>query len=402
MSQEAIRTGELMAKHIQGTLTPVERAELETLMHTAPAAQELLDQYNSAGIPKTDQDYLETLDSIKVWKQLQQKTKAGRVDGKHRSIKRWFYYAAAILLMVSFATLYLHQSDKQVVDVPLATTHDVEPGMNKAKLTLSDGRELLLDDVETGELLEEPAGISIQKTADGQLTYTIHNTGKDADIHSTNTISTPRGGQYRVILPDGTKVWLNSSSSLTYPVHFADNSRRVKMTGETYFEVSKSLDGSGKRIPFFVESPNQTIEVLGTHFNINAYSDEENIRTTLLEGSVRLTSVNNREGILLKPGEQAKLYNERFSVTQVNVESAVDWKNGDFIFANENLPAIMRKIARWYDVDIQYQQGLSLEENFNGRVSRGKKLSEVIKVLSISADIDLKIVDQKILISHKK
>ena len=309
---------------------------------------------------------------------------------------------AAAVCLFAFAGIYFYPSTQQQVGEPsLTVAHDVAPGMNKATLTLSDGRELLLDDVEIGELTAE-SGISIQKSANGQLIYTVQSQDAVSDINAVNTIHTPRGGQYQVVLPDGTKVWLNSSSSLTYPVHFAAESRRVEMTGETYFEVEQLLDASGKRIPFIVECPGQTIEVLGTHFNINAYADEQQIRTTLLEGSVRLRAKDGKNNILLRPGQQAKLQGNQFSIAKVSVESSIDWKNGDFYFADESLPVIMRKIARWYDVDIQYKQNLSLQENFNGSVSRGKKLSEVLRVLSISADVDLKLVDRTILVDKKK
>lgn len=306
---------------------------------------------------------------------------------------RFRWLAAAVVLLTLSAGLYFYQQlvPELTKVFPEQFTADIAPGGNKAILTLSDGSEISLTDAENGALTKQ-SGIKIIKTADGQLVYDA--SAAKSSSEASNTITTPRGGQYQVNLPDGTKVWLNAASSLKFPLTFTDQKNRiVELSGEAYFEVAKN-----KNQPFKVitevrpdqEGRAQIIEVLGTHFNVNAYPDEESIRTTLLEGSVRL---NNK--VILKPGQQSIFAYDHFHLVPADTEEAVAWKNGYFMFANEDLRSIMRKISRWYDLEIVYQ-GKTTDNTFIGTVSRFKEVSEVLNILELTRTVHFKIEGRRI------
>lgn len=313
---------------------------------------------------------------------------------------RFRWLAAAVVLLTLSVGLYFY---RQVVPEPAKVfpehvRADIAPGGNKAILILADGSEISLTDAENGALARQ-AGITIRKTAEGQVIYDAGAaSGSENEVSNGqpkyNTIATPRGGQYQVNLPDGTKVWLNAASALTFPQSFRKlKERHVVLNGEAYFEVAKN-----KHQPFKVmttvrpdqEGREQVIEVLGTHFNVNAYQDEESIVTTLLEGSIRL---NNK--LTLKPNQQSIFAYDHFHVIPADTEEAVAWKNGYFMFANEDLRSIMRKISRWYNVEIVYQ-GKTTDNTFIGTVSRFKEVSEVLNILELTKTVHFKIEGRKI------
>lgn len=293
--------------------------------------------------------------------------------------------AAAIILVASLG-IYLYRTNLAAEPQPLAGVqeNDILPGGNRATLTLADGRRIDLNEARNGELANQ-SGIRVTKTADGQLVYTISDSGPASKDLSYNTIETPFGGQYQVNLPDGSRVWLNSASSLKYPVHFSGNERKVEITGEAYFEVARN-----PAMPFRVKNEGQTIEVLGTHFNVMSYPGESTINTTLLEGSVKVFSSKGSK--LLTPGQQARNGNGGIDVVTVDTEEVIAWKNGFFIFKSEDAQSIMRQISRWYDVDIEIQGDIS-RKNFGGRISRSRNISEVLEVLESTGSIKFKIVN---------
>lgn len=308
---------------------------------------------------------------------------------KFQSVFRWL--AAAMILIALGLYFYPGFREAEKVIYPSRYASRILPGGNKAILTLSDGSEISLTDAENGALTKQ-SGIKITKTADGQLVYDA--SASRSSSEASNTITTPRGGQYQVNLPDGTKVWLNAASSLKFPLTFTDQKNRiVELSGEAYFEVAKN-----KHQPFKVvttvrpdqEGREQIIEVLGTHFNVNAYPDEESIVTTLLEGSIRL---NNK--LTLKPNQQSIFAYDHFHVVPADTEEAVAWKNGYFMFANEDLRSIMRKISRWYNLEIVYQ-GKTTDNTFIGTVSRFKEVSEVLNILELTRTVHFKIEGRKI------
>jgi len=363
--------------------------------------------------------------------------------------------AAAVLLVVGLGVFFYtprHLEGSAATRDLLA--NDIKPGGNKAYLVLSNGKRLSLTDAANGELAKE-AGVEITKTADGQVIYTAKaplspqggslpggargsdGASSDGIKHSNalNTIETPRGGQYQIRLPDGSKVWLNAASKLIYPVSFNGRGQRVvELSGEAYFEIFKN-----KLQPFVVKSKNQEVTVLGTHFNVNSYNDEPDTKTTLLEGSVRVSSLqplsasggemptgqrggngsagNSNSslpargisprggerfgGVILKPGEQSIIDRNRnfdIRVQEVqNLEAAVAWKNGTFIFDSEPIQEVMRKVARWYDVDVEYRTTPSTKK-FTGAIARTENISQILALFEKTDGVKFEIVGRKIIV----
>ena len=219
-----------------------------------------------------------------------------------------------------------------------------------------------------------------------------------ADNDITNTINTPRGGQYKINLPDGTKVWLNAASSLTYPSQFTAKERRVELSGEAYFEVASQVLTNSKgnsKIPFIVKTQNQEVEVIGTHFNVKAYNDDNDSETTLLEGKVKVVGYSNgvksNEEKILNVGQSAIWNNGKIVIEAVNTEKAIAWKDGKFAFSGENIKDLMSNISRWYNVEVAYDGDVS-EVNFEGSISRYETISEVLRKLELTGTVHFKIV----------
>jgi hypothetical protein len=292
--------------------------------------------------------------------------------------------AAAIILIISISYLFLNRSTYND-----HTATIIEPGRDKATLVLSSGKTIVLEDVANGKLTEE-LGTTIEKTEKGGINYKIEG---NTDVRiAMNLLNVPKGGQFQITLSDGTKVWLNSNSSLKYPSAFSASERRVELKGEAYFEVSKN-----KQKPFIVETSLQKVEVLGTKFNINAYDDESSTQTSLAEGSVRVSCKNNTT--LLKPGQQSTLTDQNIAVRSTNLDQVLDWKNGDFNFSNNNLKEIMRKISRWYNIEVIFEGPIS-QETYVAQISRKKRLNDVLRALQLSGSIKYSIRNNKLYISQ--
>lgn len=316
---------------------------------------------------------------------------------KYRKLYVWIASAAAIFIIgsVSFYSFF-YKDQVSSIDSRLVL-NDINAGGNKAVLTLSDGTKVLLDTAKNGIISGQP-GLKITKAADGQLVYTYtavskYNSATEKDLY--NTISTPKGGQYQVVLPDGTKVWLNASSSLRFPTQFADSERSVSLWGEGYFEVVHD-----RKSPFFVKTTKQEVKVLGTHFNINSYADEKVVKTTLLEGSVQVSQLSeNGQSKLLKPGEQAANNDKDILVKSADIESIIAWKNGDFVLRNEDFKATMRKIARWYNIEVVYGSDAPEDLELGGWVSRTKNLSAVLKLMELTGKVHFKIEGRRVTVT---
>ena len=307
------------------------------------------------------------------------------VHGVH-FLKRYRWAAAALLLLAATAVLFTmrntnHQDITGKGRQP-SPVYDAAPGKNGALLTLADGSTVLLDSAGNGTVATQ--GNTKVVLNNGQLSYEPE---KGSTAIAFNTMTTPRGRQFQLILPDGSRVWLNAASSITYPTSFTEQERKVTITGEAYFEINHLQDAGGKKVPFVVNAAGCQVEVLGTHFNVNSYKDEESIKTTLLEGKVKITPVLSSQPIanssqLLSPGQQAQLSNNKLSViNNPDIEAVVAWKNGLFNFHKADLPTLMRQLSRWYDVDIVYQ-GTIPGRLFGGEIERNLHLSQVLKILS--------------------
>jgi transmembrane sensor len=301
--------------------------------------------------------------------------------------------AASIVLCLSIGSYFLFQKQDHIKVAGRVLVHDLEPGSNKAVLTIGNGQKIVLTGAHNGRLAVQ-GNMIVHKTSDGQVVYQAdQNPGDGLSDVIYNTMSTPRGGKYDLVLSDGTKVWLDAASSITYPTTFSKDSREVSMTGQAYFEVAHYAAK-----PFRVTVNGQTVEVLGTHFNINAYEDELSTRTTLLEGRVKVSKGN--ESAILNPGQQSLITTavpNRINVKEAHIEEATAWKDGHFHFEADNIQSVMRQMARWYDVDIEYNGAIPVR-SFSGDIDRNSKASVALKILSISR-VHFKIDGKKIIVT---
>lgn len=296
--------------------------------------------------------------------------------------EQWIYVlkrlsgTAAVMILVGIGIYFLRYENEKIGSevAVIPVLNDVPPGGNKAILTLADGKQVILDSLKNGSILKT-ADFEINKSEDGQLVYhALDRNYENAVTTDLNMVSTPRGGEYKVILPDGSKVWLNAASSLKFPAVFRGNIREVELKGEAYFEVAKN-----EAMPFKVRSKHADIEVLGTHFNVRAYNDELSMKTTLVEGSVKVRTPNtiNR----LKPGEQAVLENNKVHIIDnIDVQEQIAWKNGLFQFKDASLEDVMKQAALWYDLKVSYT-GEIPKKYFTGKTSRRVNASEFLNML---------------------
>lgn len=316
--------------------------------------------------------------------------------------KHWLKYAAAILLLGSAAYFFIGYNKKNqntiVAKTQNSKTEEIVPGGNKALLTLADGSTIILDSAANG-LLSQQGTIKIQKLDNGLLAYAINGklvTKNDQAFY--NTITTPRGGQYQVSLSDGTKVWLNAASSIHFPVVFTGTERKVEITGEAYFEVAKN-----KGMPFKVTAGSSEVEVVGTHFNINSYADEPLIKTTLLEGMVKVTAPafgTNQPPEFLQPGQQTTINKQGkiIVIKNADLEETMAWKNGRFQFKSADLKSILRQISRWYDADIVYRGNVDM--HFSGQLPRNDNVNKIFEKLALTGEVHFKVEGRKIIVSR--
>jgi transmembrane sensor len=296
--------------------------------------------------------------------------------------------AAVVMFVISVGFIFLRTGKPEAGSSPVLAA--IRPAGKDAVLQLTGGKTIVLDQVQPG-LLAEQGNSLIQKSAEGRLTYSGNRRVPAGEDTSSNTLSTPKGGNYELVLSDGSRVWLNAQSSLRFPTSFHGAERKVFLSGEAYFEIAKN-----KNMPFRVVSGNQTVEVLGTHFNINAYQDEATINTTLLEGAVRVLSGAGKS-TSISPGQQAVNYGrgKHIEVKNVSTDSAVDWKEGEFRFVNEDIGVIMRKLSRWYDVEIIYKGNLK-DKVFVGKISRYASIMDVLNMLELTRTVHFKIEGRKV------
>jgi len=335
------------------------------------------------------------------WEEMFNSIVDDRKKTKVRSLwSRVIPIAAAIIVVVSAGMLiWGNQQEKNQKTQTASIKKDIAPGGNKAILKLADGTEIVLDGHSTGMLANED-GTKISKTADGMLLYdatksTGHVTAAATENH-INTLSTPSGGQYMLILPDKTKVWLNAESSISYPSVFAGEERNVSLIGEAYFEVSKD-----KQHPFKVKAGAAEVKVLGTHFNIMSYAQEGQTQVSLAEGSVRVDLGNDSK--VLSPGQQAsiKAGSTHITLRNVDIDEVTNWKNGLFQFDNTPLEQVMRQIERWYSVDVVYE-GVKPDLYITGMISRSNNVSKILTLIEETGGIEFEIGDKQIVVKKSK
>lgn len=330
------------------------------------------------------------------------------VAEKEKPVRKLFSrlgVAAAVLvgLMIGYGLYTKEEAGGSEAEA--VAFEDALPGDNRAKLTLANGESIFLDGASRGKLAEE-GEVSIIKTGEGEIVYRFAaNSAVSRKAAEYNKIETPKAGQYKVILPDGTNAWLNAASSIEFPTMFDPEQRIVEVTGEVYFEVAK-LEKDKRAIPFRVFCGGQTIEVLSTIFNVNSYPEEEAIRTTLIEGSIGVKSRDKKgSDVILKPGQQAQLARKKadaatsasdFDVKQVETEAIVAWKEGYFRFDEVSLPELMRQVSRWYDMQVVYEGAIS-DYAFVGQIERSANLSKVLRILELGG-VKFRVEERKIIV----
>jgi transmembrane sensor len=405
VNQKITEISYLLLRHLRGELNEEERQTLENWVTANEGNRQLFSEINDEKQLAATLAHYMAVDTNRVEAKIRQQLAddTEKIDTSftrpvhrvHFLKQSWWKYAAAIIILFGAGTyLYIHnQNEKPSVtqNNPVPVQNDVAPGGNRATLTLADGSKIVLDSAKSGELAREE-NATITKTADGKIVYDPNE--KLADKILFNTMATPRGGQYQLTLPDGSQVWLNAESSITYPTAFPGSERKVSITGEAYFEVAHNA-----KQPFRVETGSQMVEVLGTHFNINAYKEEPTINTTLLEGSIRLSSTFVHTSLILKPGQQGQLAENKLTLAaKPDVEQVMAWKNGAFNFENLPLATALREIARWYDVEVIYSNGIP-QVTLGGGMGRDLNLSQVLKALQYF-DVDARLENRKLYISQ--
>lgn len=370
----------LLQKYQEGTLSNEEKDKLDAwYLHKASNSNQQLNEY----------ELEDSYDYLKSKLPLHQEPKV---------ISIWprVAVAASIAVLMGAGIFYFAKSEKEQNIQVAAKPVEIAPGGNRGILTLSNGKQIVLSDITAKDTIAKEGDqdeVTIKIDANGVITYVINpnaDTSKE-DENSFNTLSTPTGGQYNIVLADGTKVFLNAVSSIKYPTQFNGSKRIVEVDGEAYFEVAKD-----KSKPFIVKSDKQSIEVLGTHFNVHAYDNESVVKTTLLEGSVAVTSRDQKA--ILKPGQQSGVSDNaaKISIKEVDTEAAIAWKNGRFKFDNADLKSVMKQLERWYGIKVEYRGDVS-DVRFNGGTFRNKNLSEVLKVLELS-NIKFKVEGKTIIV----
>lgn len=379
---------ELIDRYISGRLQEGDKATLRKLLDDPRYAQELErimdEQLASRAAGKYD--YPEVVARIKQG--VEEKIKE---QIPVRRIPTWARIAAAAVVLIA-STLILRMLIRQKPSpqpelVQPTAERPIAPGSNKATLTLADGSRITLDSTGKQVIQQDNAIIHQQQ---GHLQYTSAGTAENI---SYNILSTPTGGQYQVTLPDGSRVWLNAASSLRFPTAFKGDERNVTLTGEAYFEIAQHASS-----PFKVMANDVEIEILGTHFNVMAYADEHNTTTTLLQGAVKVHSPG--KAVLLKPGQQAQFNHgtQGLLVSAADAESAVAWKNGYFSFSNENIQSAMRKIARWYNVDIEYRGDVTHKALW-GTISKFENIREVLSMLELTGTMHFSMEGRRVIVT---
>jgi transmembrane sensor len=401
--EQASRIAYLISGYLRQTLSEKEHDELDEWMTASDDNQRLFEELTD---PKNIEKGLKEYgapDTEAALKRIKRKIQFTSRPAKQKSISKKilrYSIAASIVLIAGTIMIFLLMNKKDKPEISKTEKVDIQPGGNKARLMIANGKVIDLEKARNG-LLDSAEGNEVLKTAEGQLSYES-NTNKAKGYH---ILTTPVGGQYQVTLPDGTRVWLNAESSLKYPVVFGGE-RVVELTGEGYFEAAPSDSPQGGGLgTFVVKLDNGTeVRVLGTSFNIMAYNDEAEIKTTLLEGRVKIGRWPLAVGpeiisIELKPGEQAQA-DKSGSIkvnTDVNVDEAVAWKNGQFKFKDQPIEVVMRQVARWYDAEVVYE-GKKTDYHFNATIYRKEPVSKLLELLEATNRVHFVIEGKKIVV----
>lgn len=379
---------DILAKYEAGTITEDELQVLENWYASFEANPNLIDRLSvEERLRRKSQLQEKIFDQIDV--EIAASTPVPKkLSFLHPGNRLW--QAAASLVFLCAVSFYIFKQQADQSPTPAEKqSSSIHPATDKAILTLGNGEKILLDESKNGELSSE-GNIHINKLKPGNLVYTA---GKNVDKVHVNTLATPRGGRYQLTLADGTQVWLNAQSSISYPSAFRGSSREVSISGEVYFEVAHNA-----AMPFRVRSENQVIEVLGTHFNVNTYTSRSRTKTTLLSGSIALANAHQR--VVLKPGEQGIVAGESLSIKNVEPAEVIAWKEGYFDFTDADIGSVVDELGRWYNVDIQYR-GTPTSETFTGRIPRSWSFEKVLNLLKTFKSIQVEMQGRRLIVETK-
>jgi len=403
--QQAFENAELIIKHLKGNLNHQEQELLNKWLSEDERNISFLEGLREDEAFRNDSQFFSSLDVNSAWQKVSKHTRLKQETKFWEKAIQWRQVAIIIFFLTAGLLFYTKFNKEKEPEITLKvksnSKDDVLPGGDKAMLELADGSVVILEKVNNGNL-QDQNGTKIIKQ-DGRLVYNAAQ-GNPSDKISYNKISTPKGGQYHIILPDGSKVWLNAESALRFPTMFTGNERQVELTGEAYFEVAKlevpfSSAETGKMKPFKVQTNGVNIEVLGTHFNVMAYSNEKSVNTTLLEGSVRVSHLKTNNSQMLKPGQQARI-NESIKIVNVDTEEAIAWKNGFFHFNGADIQTVMGQIERWYNVEVDYE-GEITSKHFTGIISREINASKVLDMLELTGGVKFEIKGKRISVKSR-
>ena len=395
MSEEFLYYKYLAEKYIQNSCTPEETKELFDYFNKPSSNRILLDKIRAQfQLAMEEAPVIPEETSKRMAAQLMQDISGSQAaSARRRRLVRWAAVAAVLLFLTASGYLLMEQQPAtpvSFVEKQQDKKSDIQPGGNRARLTLANGTVIVLDSTQNG-MLTHQGGSRVLKMNGGKLAYSMTDQGNPQAV-VYNTITTPRGGSYQLVLADGSKVWLNAASSLRFPTSFNGRARTVELKGEAYFEIAENKDR-----PFQVKAEQMRVAVLGTRFNVKAYPDEPFIQATLLQGAVNVMGAKNK--LFLKPGQQAQLFKAGGAMHKqwTDTAVAVAWKNGGFSFDNTSIYDIMRQISRWYDVDIRYED--SVQVRLNGHISRTADVAKVFKILALTREVRFEIQGRKIVVS---
>jgi len=394
-----LRIADLIKKHLQEELTTQEKGELGVWLSESDENRRFFHRFDDPVYVAGELQMMATADTETMLVKTLERIGAEPRPVVRMGWKRWAVAASVLLVISTAAWLVLKTNAPHTIAVkpPDAAVKDVAAGTDKAILTLSDGSRIVLDSAVNGQLAKQ--GRTQVMKADGQLKYNHEpgEAGREAAI-IYNTVSTPRGGQYQLVLQDGTKVWLNAASTLKFPTAFTGAERKVELKGEGYFEVQHD------KKPFKVITPAETVEVLGTHFNVMAYTDEPQSKTTLLEGKVSVSPArptnNDQRTTILLPGEQAQLGKSgKINVEEhADLDQAVAWKNGMQSFKDADIKTIMRQVSRWYNIDVVYNGDIP-EIGLTGKIPRTISLKKLLEALELNSSLHFQLTDGKVTVT---
>lgn len=376
---------ELIVAYLREDISDEDMVILQEWLNQNEWHQKLLNELRDKAILRQDVNAFASFDTGKSWKSLEHKMRKTLVK-KSRGIFRWSA-AAVIVLGGLFSLLYLHNNEKpKDTSIEIA---QIQPGETRAVLITGDGRQVSLQGMKDTALMFA-ANERVEIGKDGELRYSP---SVESFIPEWHTLRIPRGGEFRITLDDGTEVWLNSASELRYPSHFVGEERRVELIGEAYFKVARN-----ETAPFIVDTKDMDVRVLGTSFNVSVYPDEEKSHATLVEGRVEVKNKMNGKNVLLEPGEQALLQGEKMDVRKVNTKLYSIWRLDRFTFSSEDMEGVIRKLSRWYNVNVFFENPSMKQKRFTGSLPKYTDISKVLKIIEMTTDIKFQVKGNTIII----